>query len=203
MIHNLSAIALCGILAALVACVVASGCAHLPSALPGPGSSSSPLPSPTPTGSATPSSCSTQDPTATLIYMSANAAPTIDPTYGPLFGYTDSLDNNNNPTPTHILGVTRGTDVQFVNFDFSVNHAAVALPGPTFPPPVPNPFPTNANQQIGTSITATGWSTGLVPPYVFTSCFSQGFSAPTAGTFLFGEPATYQATNTRDVLIVQ
>jgi hypothetical protein len=132
--------------------------------------------------------------------MSANAAPTIDPTYGPLFGYTDSLDSFNNPTPTHIISIHTGTNVQFVNFDAAQSHSAASISGATFPPATPNPFPTNAGQQIGTSISTTAWSTGIVPPFSSVFCFSQSFTTPLIGTYLFGDPATYAATNTRDVL---
>ena len=191
-------------LAALAAWAIAAlvlGCAHPPmGGLPGP--LPSPSGNPSPVGSPTPAACATQDPGASLIYMSANAAPTIDPTYGPLFGYTDSLDQFNNPTPTHILSLATGTTVQFVNFDFAENHAAASLPGPLFPPPTPDPFPSNADQEIGTSISSSPWSTGIVAPANAVFCFSQAFTTPMTGTFLFGEPATYFATNTRDVLEV-
>lgn len=186
---------------AWVAAALAFGCAHPPmGGFPAP--FPSPSGNPSPGGSPTPSTCATQDPSAALIYMSANAAPTVDPTYGPLFGYTDSLDQFNNPTPTHILAVPAGTNVQFVNFDFAQSHAAASLPGPLFPPPTPDPFPSNADQEIGTSISASPWSTGIVGPVGVDFCFSQSFTTPATGAFLFGEPATYFATNTRDVLDV-
>jgi hypothetical protein len=187
-------------LAGWASAALALGCAHPLAGIPGP--LPSPSGNPSPSGSPTPATCATQDPSATLVYMSANAAPTVDPTYGPLFGYTDSLDAFNNPMPTHILSVPAGAIVQFVNFDFAENHAAASLPGPLFPPATPDPFPSNADQMIGSSISSGPWSTGIVAPANSVFCFSQAFTTPATGTFLFGEPATYFATNTRDVLIV-
>lgn len=183
------------------------GCAHPFTGMPSPGSSPSPRPSPSvsPSGSPSPSPapCSTQNPTATLVFMSANAAPTVDPHYGPLFGYTNNVDNTGQPLPTTIITVVQNTAVQFVNYDFNQTHSAASVVGTAFPPASPDPFPSGANLPIGSTITSSAWSTGLVPAATTFYCFSQTFSTPAAGTFLFGDLQTYGSTNTRDVLVVQ
>ena len=184
-----------------------AGCAHPFTGLPAPGVSPSPRPSPsvTPGGSPSPSPapCATQNTGATLIYMSANAAPTVDPHYGPLFGYTNNVDNTGQPLPTTIITVVQNTAVQFVNYDFNQTHSAASLAGTSFPPATPDPFPSGATQPIGTSITTSAWSTGLVQAVTSFYCFSQTFVTPTTGTYLFGDLQTYGSTNTRDVLVVQ
>ena len=182
-----------------------AGCAHPPTGLPGPGSTPSPVPSPSgsPGASPSPGACATQDPNAALVFMSANAAPTIDPTYGVLFGYTNGIDNSQQPLPTTIITVTSGVNVQFVNYDFNETHSAASISGIAFPPASPDPFPSGATQPIGTSISSISWSTGLVPAVTSFYCFSQSFTTPSAGTYLFGDLQTYGTTNTRDVIIVQ
>lgn len=135
--------------------------------------------------------------------MSANAAPTIDPTYGPLFGYTNGIDGTLQPLPTTIITVTAGVNVQFVNYDFNQTHSAASVVGTTFPPASPDPFPSGASGPIGTAISTSPWSTGLVPAVTLFYCFSQSFTTPTAGTYLFGDIQTYGLTNTRDVIVVR
>ena len=134
--------------------------------------------------------------------MSANAAPTIDPTYGVLFGYTNGIDNTQQPLPTTIITVISGINLQFVNYDFNQPHSAASLSGTAFPPPSPDPFPSGATQPIGSSIGSSPWSSGLVPAVTSFYCFSQSFTTPTAGTYLFGDVQTFGVTNTRDVIIV-
>jgi hypothetical protein len=190
-----------------VALVGAAGCAHPFTGMPSPGSSPSPRPSPSvsPGGSPSPSPapCSTQNPAAYLVFMSANAAPTSDPHYGPLFGYTNNVDGTGQPLPTTIITVVQSTEVQFVNYDFNQTHSAASVTGSTFPPASPDPFPSGATQPIGTSITTSPWSTGLVQAATTFYCFSQTFTTPAVGTYLFGDLQTYGSTNTRDVLVVQ
>jgi hypothetical protein len=135
--------------------------------------------------------------------MSANAAPTIDPKYGPLFGYTNGIDSSLQPLPTTIITVVTGVHVQFVNYDFNETHSAASIAGTAFPPASPDPFPSGATQQIGTALSSSPWSTGIVPAVTSFYCFSQSFTTPTAGTYLFGDLQTYGLTNTRDVIIVQ
>ena len=183
-----------------------AGCAHPFTGLPAPGVTPSPRPSPsvTPGGSPSPSPapCATQNSAATLIYMSANAAPTVDPHYGPLFGYTNNVDGTGQPLPTTIITVVQNTAVQFVNYDFNQTHSAASIAGTAFPPATPNPFPSGATQPIASSITTSAWSTGLVQAVTSFYCFSQTFSTPTQGTYLFGDLQTFGTTNTRDVLVV-
>jgi hypothetical protein len=135
--------------------------------------------------------------------MTANAAPTVDPTYGPLFGYTAAVDGGTGqPSPAAIITVPLNTHVQFVNYDFGQTHSAASLSGVAFPPATPNPFPSGADQPIGTTISALPWSTGIVAPFAGFYCLSTSFSTPTAGKFLFGDIQTYGSTNTRDVLVI-
>jgi hypothetical protein len=135
--------------------------------------------------------------------MSANAAPTIDPTYGPLFGFTNGLDGSQQPLPTTIITVTSGIHVQFVNYDFNQTHSAASIAGTLFPPASPDPFPSGANQAIGTSIGSSPWSSGFIPAVTTFYCFSQSFTTPIAGKYLFGDLQTYGLTNTRDVVIIR
>ena len=182
-----------------------AGCAHPFTGVAGPVPTPSPAPSPSgsPGPSPSPGACATQDANATLIFMSANAAPTIDPNYGPLFGYTNGIDNSQQPLPTTIITVTSGLHVQFVNYDFNQTHSAASIVGISFPPASPDPFPSGADQPIGTTISTSPWSTGLVPAVTSFYCFSQSFTTPNAGTYLFGDIQTYGITNTRDVIVVQ
>lgn len=195
------------IAAAWILVAAVAGCAHPFTGMPAPGSSPTPTPSPSasPGGSPSPSPapCSTQNPGATIIYMSANAAPTIDPHYGALFGYTNNVDENGFPLPTTIITVVQNTTVQFVNYDFNQSHSAASLTGLAFPPASPDPFPSGATQPIGTSISSSPWSSGLVQAVTTFYCFSQSLTTPTTGNFLFGDLQTYGSTNTRDVLVVQ
>lgn len=186
-----------------LAIATATGCAHPFTGAPGPGST----PPPSPNGSAAPSPspgvCATQDPSALLVYMTANAAPTVDPNYGPLFGYTAGVDGGTGqPSPAAILTAHQNAHVQFVNYDSGQTHSAAGVPGPLFPPKVPNPFPSGASQPMGAAISALPWSTGILAPFAGFYCFSQSFSTPTNGTYLFGDLQTYGSTNTRDVLVI-
>ena len=179
-----------------------TGCAHPFTGLPGPISTPSPVPTGSPGPSPSPGACATQDPNASIIFMSANAAPTVDPKFGPIFGYTNGIDSSQQPLPTTIITVATGVHLQFVNYDFNQTHSAASIAGISFPPPSPNPFPSGAAQPIGAAISSSPWSTGLIQAVTSFYCFSQSFTTPAVGTYLFGDLQTYGITNTRDIIIV-
>lgn len=179
-LHRIRTAAIAASTIAVAAMVGTGGCGHASSAIPGHVSSPSPVPSgsPTPTPSPTP----TANYYVSLAYSSA--APTIDPVYGRVDGYsgispppspivsptpTPSGLPSPSPTPTEtpgpssIVSVPCNANVQFLNFDESNPHSASLLQ------PVNGGFPPAYNNVNGTSIspqlsplTFPGFSTGLV-----------------------------------------
>lgn len=193
--------------------VSVAACAHLPVTInpnptgsPQPTFSSSSTPSPSPTGSST--ACNGQASNVTVIVaMSLAIAPTSAPNYGTINGYTtvDPATGTFGNVATVITAKTSDI-VQFANADIGttpIQHSAVSFPNATSFPATPYNFPSSTQQSLGTQITQSQWSTGIVPgPNTSGACFSQTFTLPSPGTYYFGDYNYYNLSNMRDVIVV-
>lgn len=215
-----------GVLVFAAAIVSAAACAKLPVTVnPNPSGTPfptlTPFPSPTASGP-TPSSGPTPTPgptasgncagqasnTTVIVVMSLSVAPTTDPKYGVINGYTTA----DRTTGTYgniatVINVKTTDVIQFANGDYGstpIYHSAVNFPNATSFPAVPYSFPSSTQQPIGTQITQSQWSTGQIPEVSsVAACFSQTFTLPSTGTYYFGDYNYYNQSNMRDVIVVQ
>jgi hypothetical protein len=181
----------------------AAACAHL-SVVVGP--TAPPSASPTPTGS--PGTCNDQAANTTVIIAMALAvAPTTDPTYGVINGYT-TVDITTGTFSNVASVITAHTSdvVQFANAETGATpilHSAVNFPNASAFPATPYTFPASTQQPLGTQISQSQWSTGPIQSTSGTGvCFSQAFTISAPGTYRFGDLSYYNLSNMRDVLVV-
>ncbi len=163
-------------------------------------------PTPTPSPTPSPAACTTgPSPNATvLVGMSVSILPTVDSTYGTVSGYGPTDSTLTVPVSAAVIKAKTTDVVQFVNLEASTlaNHSAVGFPSQNFPA-VPYSFPSTTQNAIGTRISATQWSTGLIPiAGSFGSCFSQTFTVTTPGVYYFGDYQLYNSSNFRDAIVV-
>jgi hypothetical protein len=199
------------------------GCGHSSAAVPIHTASPSPVPSgsPTPTPSPTP----TANYYVSLAYSSI--APTIDPVYGRVDGYsgispppspvssptpTPSAFPSPSPTPTEtpgpssIVSVPCNVNVQFLNFDQSIPHSASLLQTVNggFPPAFNNVNGTTVSPLLS-PISFPGFSTGLVGEDADgipgrSAVYETGAQA---GVYYFGDYSDYNANpSMRTVILV-
>lgn len=180
-----------------------AGCAHLADTV-GP----TPPPSPTPTPTGSPGACNNQaSNTTVIIAMALSIAPTADPTYGVINGYT-TVDINTGVFSNVASVITAHTSdvVQFANAETGstpIAHSGVNFPSATVFPATPYTFPAATQQPLGTQISQSQWSTGPVQSSsVAGACFSQAFTISTAGKYFFGDLTYFNLSNMRDVLVV-
>lgn len=180
-----------------------AGCAHLPVVV---GPTSSPSPTPTPTGS--PAGCNSQASNVTVIVAMALAiAPSNDPTYGVINGYTTVDPSTGTFSNVASVITARTTDiVQFANAESGTTpilHSAANFPNATSFPATPYTFPASTQQPLGSQISQSQWSTGQIQSASGAgACFSQPFTISSAGKYFFGDLNYFNLSNMRDVLVV-
>jgi len=190
-------------LALLALALCGAGCAHLDVTV---GPTAPPSPTPTPTGS--PGGCNNQASNTTVIIAMALAiAPTTDPTYGIINGYTTvDINTGNFSNVASVITAHTSDVVQFANAEIAstpILHSAVNFPSANSFPATPYTFPSAAQQPLGTQISQSQWSTGPIQSSGLGGvCFSQAFTISTAGKYYFGDLTYYNLSNMRDVLVV-
>jgi hypothetical protein len=158
-----------------------------PTATPTPGSTptptptQSPRPTPTPTGP-TPTPSATPVPTATptaqpqVVHMGFELAENTDPTFGPVWFYSPTLDNKAN-----VVRVVHGSKLVFLNDGTpTTKHTAGGFGSSGFPTSNDNQ---NQFTQFGNTIDSSlTWSTGILNP----GQMSQVFTVGPPGNYFFG-----------------
>ncbi|MBC5826003.1 MAG: hypothetical protein GIW99_08445 [Candidatus Eremiobacteraeota bacterium] len=193
--------------AAAVAAIASGGCSN--SATP----TNAPRPSPSPTATVTPTTGPTASPTiAPLVFIGlayASAAPTIDPTYGQVDGFSGlaaAPTASSKPGPSQILNVPSGQPVQFYNFDRLAHTASLlaAANGANWPATFSNANGASAASPDGTAITMPQFSTGTIAASSGVPTASRVYNTGAPGMYYFGDFYFYQATPPmRTVIIVQ
>jgi plastocyanin len=165
-----------------------------------------PPPTPTPFGTPTPTpSGPTPTPTATaqpqVVHIGFELLENTDPTYGPVWYYSPTLDNLAN-----VVRVAHGSQLVFVDDGTNPKsqHTAAGLGTNGFPPSFDN---LNQFTQSGTVIDGGNtWSTGILNPG---GGMSQVFTVSGPGVFYFGcgfhyaGPPTQTNQSMGDVIVSQ
>jgi plastocyanin len=174
-----------------------------------------PTPSPIPSGSPIPSPSPTPTPFYAVSLSYASAAPTTDPSYGPIDGYgllnaAPQPSASITPAPSQVINVNAGHTITFFNFDGAPHTASLLGPanGQNWPPTFNNANGASASSPAGTAITASQFSTGnLAAGSVAEPTASFQYTTGVPGMYYFGDyydylPVNPAAPHMRTVIIV-
>jgi len=142
-----------------------------------------------------------------LVY--ASAAPTTDPTYGQVDGFSQIgavPTASSTPGPSQVITVPAGQPVQFYNFDKAPHTASLLgmANGANWPTTFTNANGASAASPDGTAITMSQFSTGPLGASSGVAVPSRVYNTGTPGMYYFGDFFNYLSTPPmRTVIIVQ
>jgi hypothetical protein len=147
----------------------------------------------------------TPDPSAQVVGILLTGENAVnDPTYGNVLGYSNTKTPAS-PNGSSVVHLTAATNVQFYNLEASGSptgpHTASSLGSwsGSFPANGPTSAALTASPS-GTSLAASGFTTGAIQPQAVSAVYTTG---PSGGIIVFGCYFHYATNSMRTVVIVQ